>query len=47
MRIELTIGNGAKSEIIVQGDPEFIDIAKICKDFLKSDKGYRLEIYRN
>lgn len=47
MRVELTIGNGAKSEIIVQGDYTFIDIAKICKEFLDSDKGYRLEIYRS
>lgn len=47
MRIEIYYGVGEKSKVMVQGDIEFIDIAKICKEFLETDIGYRLEIYRN
>ena len=46
MRVEINHGIGEKSEVIATGDERFIDLNKIFDEFLKSDIGYRIEVYR-
>ena len=46
MRVEINHGIGEKSEVITTGDERFIDLNKIFEEFLKSDVGYRIEVYR-
>ena len=46
MRVEINYGAGEKNEVIAQGSKKFIDLNQILEEFLNSDKGYRIEIYR-
>ena len=47
MRVEINYGVGTKSEVVIQGDDDFIDLNKLYKKLLIDGVAYRIEVYRN
>ena len=47
LRVEINMGVGTKSEVVIQGDDDFIDLNKLYKKLLIDGVAYRIEVYRN
>ena len=47
MRVEINRGVGSKSEVILQGNNDLIDLNKLYDELIVKGEGYRLEVYRN
>ena len=47
MRVEINMGVGEKSQVVIQGDDDFIDLNKLYKKLLIDGTVYRIEVYRN
>ena len=47
MRVEVNHGAGEKSEVVIQGYDDFINLNKLYKKLLIDGTAYRIEVYRN